>query len=162
MVYRLSNVTELMDCVAQVLAPSPTKTFDAVVRGSGDYLSVSANAGFYSKPVFDDFARLVQDTYGSMSVPMVIQYEDINSYGEHDWPTSILLFPELMKKEDISKVWDVYVSVFDTSAATIKAMGNRQKFAMLDAGDIATGVQLRENWFRWDLTLEEVEAHLGY
>lgn len=167
MLYRVSNINELTDCVAQVFNPSPTKTFKVFVQGNRqrysyeDHFHINASGQFYSRAAFAEFDRMVRDIYTSMTAPMVIGYESIQKYADSDWPSSILMFPDLMAKQGI-KFWNVYVSVFDSSIPITGNPDNSQIFAMVDAGDLQTGMVLRDTWFRWDLTLEDVEAELGY
>ncbi|WP_368516669.1 hypothetical protein [Rhizobium sp.] len=168
MLYTVSNANELNTCVAQVLNPSPTKLFNVLVQGNkqqytyGDHFEIRASGNFYNGAAFAEFDRMVRDIYANMAVPMIIRFESIQSHADNDWPASILMFPDLMVKQGITKFWNVYVNVFDTSAANIRTMSNKQVFAMIDAGDLQTGVILRDTWFRWDLTLREIEVELGY
>lgn len=168
MLYRVTNPTELNDCVAQVFYPSPTKTFDVYVQGDrqgytyADHLRVNASGRFYNNAAFAEFDRTVRNIYASMAAPMVIGYESIQNYADSDWPASILALPDLLLKQGITRFWNVYVSVFDSSIPNVRNMGNRQIFAMIDAGDLQMGLHLRDTWFRWDLTIEDVHAELGY
>lgn len=166
MLYRVTNINELFDCVGQTLNPSPTKSFSAYVQGNlgaygyADQLRVKAKGTLYSRAIFEEFDKAVKAIHASLKVPMIVGFEDINNYADDDWPYAIDLFPRLMAKQGITRLWNVYVNVFDESIPVIRDMGKKQILTMFDAGDIGTGVIIRDNWLRWDLRLDEVVAEI--